>query len=173
MIPVCAEHVTIFAFTGMTWCGVCSKISLELKQLQGSQGKDFHFAQIDDADPDSQAAFASFGITGVPTIILFDPKQSKFFKYQGERTAEALTVCALTHECIGLPVDKHPPFTLVHHPSLPKEEEQQSPAILTRLQLCNKDLTLLAFTGILWCHHCKVAQPNILKLKAANPSHVF
>src|SRR6185369_14243823 len=91
----------------------------------------------------------------------------------GERTAEALTVCALTHECIGLPVDKHPPFTLVHHPSLPKEEEPQSPAILTRLQLCNKDLTLLAFTGILWCHHCKVAQPNILKLKAANPSHVF
>jgi len=168
-LPVCSEHVTVFAFTGKTWCGACKAVEPELQLLTQWQGTDFHFAQIDDQDDMSQELFQEFQVRGVPTILLFDPKTNQLTQYQMERKADVIRDCAVKHNCAQLPSWEHrPSFELLPHPSSSSSSEEGSSSFLT---LCSKCPTALAFTWLEGCGHCVEIQSKLDILKKESTFH--
>lgn len=161
-MQVCADHVTILAFTGRSWCPHCQAIEPAMQQLQKSQGRSFHFRQIDTEDADSAPIIKHFQVQGFPTILVFDGKTRVLKQYAGERSQNALQLCAENMEkCNTQQYQNISGFQCVPHASIPTVPETPPPAYSGPLELCADLLTVLAFTGKNWCPHCQVAQPTI------------
>ena len=161
-LPLCNEHVTMVAFTA-AWCPHCKAIKPELELLQTKPQEKFHFFQFDTTDVENEQLFKDFGIEGFPTLLRFDRNTNTWQKYQGERTAEAMFVCSQTPTCGDGLWETFPQPVKTPHET---ERKQDEPI----LNVCSDHPTLLAFTGVNWCPHCVVAQPQLNALKATADS---
>lgn len=149
-LPLCNEHITIIALTGKEWCGLCKQVEPELQKLHKTQGTTFHFVQFDDSDPTNKYWFEQFKVSGVPCILIFDPQTKFFTKFQYERTAAKIQACAeRKQECKGDKWDSNPPFQLAEH----------------AFTLCNTCRSVLIFTSMEDCPHCRTIAPQIEALK--------
>ncbi len=95
-IEVCADCITIFAFTGH-WCPPCVAIHSEIDIIAANQqcGK-YHFQEIEHVLSHRNAntlLAEGFGVESWPTFLIFDPTTRQFHQYLGPRNAQSIVNC--------------------------------------------------------------------------------
>ena len=177
--PLCDSHPTLIVFTGKTWCHNCMLIQGELDQLQQNEGQDYHFLQLDDADPNARLLIPKFGeIRGVPTFLLFDPASSNFIMYDGERKAETILNCLRTRQCTGRPHKITTTIQLVDHSLLvssgfnqdPRENMSQA-SEPQPIDVCRRHPSFIVFTSK-QCHACQEKAPIVEELQKQYGAHM-
>jgi len=161
----CQDHPTILAFTGKTWCGFCKAIEPDLVKLHATPQDTFHFLQFDTKDVENEAVFQWFQIKGYPTILIYNPqKPIGFQRYMGQGSYDQLLRCGMDiNACASMlqPYTFTPnlPICLKPHGTSSSTIPKEAPTTLPPLQLCSTCPTVLVFTGVSWCSHCKEVKP--------------
>jgi thiol-disulfide isomerase/thioredoxin len=162
-LKLCDEHVTLVAFTA-SWCGHCKAMKPELDQLMKRPQSDFHVFHFDTQDAANEDLFRAFNIQGFPTLLRYDPTHNAWVRYEGDRTNGAMYECTQSSSCTGVAWTTFPNIPQVPHAQVSAIGNNPSVAV-SDLELCSDKPTLLAFTGLQWCPHCVVAQPEVEMLK--------
>lgn len=102
----CKDKPTIVACTAREWCGHCKPLEAEWVKLKSVNGVDVHFTQCDDIDEacvnlNNKKLTDALDIGSFPTILVFAPKEKKFYRY-GERR-DALSILHFAKEKMGKP----------------------------------------------------------------------
>lgn len=138
------------------WCGHCKNLVPEYKKAaKALKG----IAKVGAVDADDHKSFAQqFGVSGFPTIKIFNGK--KHSPFQGQRTAEAFIDAALK-------AAKEKAYDALGKKSSSSSSDKSDVITLTdsnfkELVLDSEDLWLVEFYAP-WCGHCKNLEPHWAK----------
>ena len=166
-----SENPTFLAFTA-SWCGACQRAKPTLEQLcieSAKPGAGFDFVQLDTAVPENADFFKDFRIAGYPTLLVFQPGQALpgyesskgiFYTYQGSRNVEEMVLCIRNMDACEKQIYTPSPIVqLKTHAEILamglKRCGGEAEKGAEKLNMCSTGLTVLAFTGMSWCGHCK------------------
>ncbi|XP_042429819.1 protein disulfide isomerase-like 2-2 [Zingiber officinale] len=137
------------------WCGHCKKLAPEYEKL-GSSFKKAKSVLIGKVDCDEHKSICSkYGVSGYPTIQWFPKGSLEPKKYEGPRTAEALTEFVNTEG-----------GTNVKLATIPSNVVVLTPETFDQIVLdVNKDVLVEFYAP--WCGHCKHLAPIYEKLANA------
>ncbi|XP_019158660.1 PREDICTED: probable protein disulfide-isomerase A6 [Ipomoea nil] len=137
------------------WCGHCKKLAPEYEQL-GASFKKAKSVLIGKVDCDEHKSVCSkYGVSGYPTIQWFPKGSLEPKKYEGARTAEALTEFVNTEAGTNVKVAAIPSNVVV----LTSENFEE-------IVLNEKKDVLVEFYAP-WCGHCKHLAPTYEKVATA------
>ena len=172
--PLCDEHVTVLAFTGKTWCGICKGVEPEFVKLheEVSRVNDFHFVQLDDSEPGVVEWNKRFAVRGVPTILIYDPLTKALINYDGNRSAEDIARCVRARDCTGRPQTISPVMVVPHANAMrmsSSTDTQQASA--SSISVCKDHPSWIVFS-MPSCPACVRAKSTMDELQKKYPGHV-
>jgi len=95
-VKLCANCPTTLFMLATTWCGPCKAFAPVRDELlaqdnvyNGELNTKIHYKVFEHGTDDEVQK--SFGVKGYPTILVFSPNTQKFVKYEGSRTADAIS----------------------------------------------------------------------------------
>ncbi|XP_051145426.1 probable protein disulfide-isomerase A6 [Andrographis paniculata] len=137
------------------WCGHCKKLAPEYEKL-GASFKKAKSVLIGKVDCDEHKSLCSkYGISGYPTIQWFPKSSLEPKKYEGARTAEALTEYVNSEG-----------GTNVKIAAIPSDVVVLTPENFDEIVLDEKKDALVEFYAP-WCGHCKNLAPTYEKVATA------
>lgn len=75
------------------WCGACKRTAPIWNELADKRGKELKVAKLDCTQADGSDLCTNYDVEGYPTLLYI--KDSKMYKFRGQRTLEALEEFAL------------------------------------------------------------------------------
>ncbi|XP_075488531.1 protein disulfide-isomerase like 2-1-like [Primulina tabacum] len=137
------------------WCGHCKKLAPEYENL-GASFKKAKSILIGKVDCDEHKSLCSkYGVSGYPTIQWFPKGSLEPKKYEGERSAEALTEFVNSEGGTNVKIAKVPSSVVV-----------LTPDNFDEIVLDEKKDVLVEFYAP-WCGHCKNLAPTYEKVAKA------
>ncbi|KAI4341665.1 hypothetical protein MLD38_026359 [Melastoma candidum] len=137
------------------WCGHCKKLAPEYEKL-GSSFKKAKSVLIGKVDCDEHKSVCSkYGVSGYPTIQWFSKGSLEPKKYEGPRTAEALTEFVNNEEGTNVKIASVPSSVVV------LTSDTFNEVVLDE----TKDVLVEFYAP--WCGHCKALAPTYEKVAAA------
>jgi thiol-disulfide isomerase/thioredoxin len=101
-VNLCADCSTVIMLLASSWCGPCKAFKPVKDELLAQDGifnlkldTKIHY-QLYESDVDGEVHKA-FGVKSFPTILVFSPNTKKFVKYEGPRTADAISSFAASY----------------------------------------------------------------------------